>query len=297
MNKKIFTVFMAALLMVGAPLSSVYAEGTPAEAEYATTAPDLELKNGVKFYLGTSNNLFSTVEVELEGGTKVTTFGTPAALDATTTAVFEVCDYAYQANGDISTFSLKVKGQYVYAKLTSSATTAATAGDKAKDVTKAFQVKGKKISFDGIYAALPGATALQANGFNAVAFTATKELEADDLNEAKGGSFSLKYAATELAEPNIFDQKIVAITLNAAITTNGTGKLADYKSGTYFAIGVKDADLAAVVAAADGKNELNNDNEAKAFFDKTTFIVLDDENNFDLDALNGEGEGYKFKTS
>src|SRR5699024_2681438 len=71
---------------------------------------------------------------------------------------------------------------------------------------------------------------------------------------------------------------------------------ADYKSGTYFAIGVKDADLAAVVAAADGKNELNNGDEAKAFFDKTTFIVLDDENNFDLDALNGEGEGYKFKT-
>ena len=295
MNKKISTVFMAALLMVGAPLSSVYAEGIPTEAAYVA-ASDLELKNGVKFYLGTSNNLFPTTEVELDGGTKVITFGTPTALNATTTAVFEVCDYAYQANGDISTFSLKVKGQYVYAKLASSATTAAAAADKAKDVTKAFQVKGKKIHFDGIYAALPGATALQANGSNAVAFTATKELEADDLNEAKGGSFSLKYAATELAEPNIFDQKIVAITLNAAITTNGTGKLADYKSGNYFAIGVKDADLAAVVAAADGKNELNNDDEAKAFFDKTTFIVLDDENNFDLDALNGEGEGYKFKT-
>ena len=137
MNKKISTVFMAALLMVGAPLSSVYAEGIPTEAAYVA-ASDLELKNGVKFYLGTSNNLFPTTEVELDGGTKVITFGTPTALNATTTAVFEVCDYAYQANGDISTFSLKVKGQYVYAKLASSATTAAAAADKAKDVTKAF---------------------------------------------------------------------------------------------------------------------------------------------------------------
>ncbi|WP_293674413.1 DUF6383 domain-containing protein [uncultured Parabacteroides sp.] len=292
MNKKIFTVFMAALLMVGALFSNAYAAG--AETEQAYTSSKVELKNGVKFYLGTSSNLFPVATVELKDKSKVTTFGTATTLGATT-AVFEVCDYSYNTNGDLSTFSLKVKGQYVYAKLSSKVTVAVADQDEAKDITKVFQVTGKVISFDAIYAALPTATALQVGGSNAVAFTATKELDAQDLNEAKRGSFSLKYAADNLAEANIFDQKIVAITLNSAIVAGGA-QLDGYTEGTYFAIGVKDADLKAVLKSGTTTNELDNTADAKTFFEKTTFIVLDDTKNFNLDALNGDGEGYKFKT-
>lgn len=301
MNKKFSTILTMALLLIGALFSNANAAGTVTAASYESLNSKLELKNGVKFYLGSTNNLFPIKTVKLKDNTEVATFDAVAAFDATKTAVFEVSDYSYAANGDISTFSLKVKGQYVYAKLNAKATAAVADGDEAKDITKVFKVQGKTIAFDAIIADLLGATKLIAETTNpAVAFTAQKALDAQDLNEVKNGSFSLKYAADNLAEANIFDQKIVAIKLDGTITANSTGKLADYKAGTYFAIGVKDADLKATNVLTSGSfgktNTLDNKDEAKAFFEKTTFIVMDDSKNYNLDALNAEGEGYKFKT-
>ena len=103
MNKKISTLLTAGLLMVGALLGSANAAPT-AEAAKG------DLQNGAKFYLGNTNGFIKVDQTYKVNGTAVSTYNATGDLAIENATLFEIADYAYNAIGDFSTFTLKADG-------------------------------------------------------------------------------------------------------------------------------------------------------------------------------------------
>mgnify|MGYP003283642785 CR=1 FL=1 len=107
MNKKISTLLTAGLLMVGALLGSANAAPT-AEAAKG------DLQNGAKFYLGNTNGFIKVDQTYKVNGTAVSTYNATGDLAIENATLFEIADYAYNAIGDFSTFTLKAGGKPFY---------------------------------------------------------------------------------------------------------------------------------------------------------------------------------------
>ena len=99
MNKKISTLLKEGLLMVGALLGSANAAPT-AEAAKG------DLQNGAKFYLGNTNGFIKVDQTYKVNGTSVSTYNATGDVAIENAALFEIADYAYNAIGDFSTFTL-----------------------------------------------------------------------------------------------------------------------------------------------------------------------------------------------
>lgn len=270
MNKSIFTLMTAALLMTGSVFSSAYAApAAKSVVEYAaSSATPIALANGVQFYLGTGETaLYKVDAVKVENKDYVTLNST---LDGTVAdaAIFEVRNYSNTAAG--VTFELWVDGKQVVMKGAS----AANGSDKLADLNTLFAVayatpatdKGK-INFNALHTATTPSVEVNTS---LKTFTSQEGLEADELNEYNANSISLSFDADNL-EGNVFSS-LKPVTLDA-------NKLGTSPAGTYFVSG-KAADIAAFIANAD---------EATA--KKLSFATVKNEQ-YKIDALQA-GEGYK----
>ena len=292
MNKRISTLLTAGLLMVGALFGSANATPT-AEAAKG------DLQNGAKFYLGNTTNGFIKVDQTYKvNGTAVSTYDATGDVAIGNAALFEVADYAYNAIGDFSTFTLKADGKPFYVTKANGNALNGNVTDVAT-VTNIFTVEGKGLNFTKLSVLnLAGqfevnSTAattydVSAAGTAATAWVAKTDLTVDDLNanlSGQGFKFAFPNAVSD-PDVNPFADQMIAVdasTVDAALTTSVISTPAI--SGMYF-----------VKADAAGKKLLVT-GFTKAQVEAATFIVLNPEKNFGITGLDAAtGEGYDFTT-
>jgi len=291
MNKRISTLLAAGLLMVGALFGSANAAPTAKAAKG-------DLQNGAKFYLGSTNGYIKVDQTHKVNGTAVSTFAATGDAAIENAALFEIADYAYNAIGDFSTFTLKADGKPFYVTKANGNALSADVTDVAT-VTNIFTVEGKGLNFTKLSVLnLAGqfevnsvvATKYDVNaaGTAATAWVAKTDLTVDDLNanlSGQGFKFAFPNAVSD-PDVNPFADQMIAVgasTVDAVLTTSVISTAAT--SGMYF-----------VKADAAGKKLLAT-GFTKAQVEAATFIVLNPEKNFGITGLDAAtGEGYDFTT-
>ena len=292
MNKRFSTLLTAGLLMVGALFSS-------ANAAVTAEAAKGDLQNGAKFYLGnTTNGYIKVDQTHKVNGTAVSTFAATGDAAIENAALFEIADYAYNAIGDFSTFTLKADGKPFYVTKANGNALSADVTDVAT-VTNIFTVEGKGLDFTKlsvlnlagqfeVNSAVATKYDVNAAGTAATAWVAKTDLTVDDLNanlSGQGFKFAFPNAVSD-PDVNPFADQMIAVgasTVDAALTTSVISTAAT--SGMYF-----------VKADAAGKKLLAT-GFTKAQVEAATFIVLNPEKNFGITGLDAAtGEGYDFTT-
>ena len=291
MNKRISTLLAAGLLMVGALFGSANAAPT-AEAAKG------DLQNGAKFYLGSTNGYIKVDQTHKVNGTAVSTFAATGDAAIENAALFEIADYAYNAIGDFSTFTLKADGKPFYVTKANGNALSADVTDVAT-VTNIFTVEGKGLNFTKlsvlnlagqfeVNSAVATKYDVNAAGTAATAWVAKTDLTVDDLNanlSGQGFKFAFPNAVSD-PDVNPFADQMIAVdasTVDAALTVSVISTPAT--SGMYF-----------VKADAAGKKLLVT-GFTKAQVEAATFIVLNPEKNFGITGLDAAtGEGYDFTT-
>ena len=292
MKKRISTLLAECLLMVGALFGSANAAPT-AEAAKG------DLQNGAKFYLGnTTNGYIKVDQTHKVNGTAVSTYHATGDAAIENAALFEIADYAYNAIGDFSTFTLKADGKPFYVTKANGNALSADVTDVAT-VTNIFTVEGKGLDFTKLSVLnLAGqfevnSTAattydVSAGGTAATAWVAKTDLTVDDLNanlSGQGFKFAFPNAVSD-PDVNLFADQMIAVdasAVDAALTASVISTPAT--SGMYF-----------VKADAAGKKLLVT-GFTKAQVEAATFIVLNPEKNFGITGLDAAtGEGYDFTT-
>ena len=272
MNKRISTLLTAGLLMVGALFGSANAAPT-AEAAKG------DLQNGAKFYLGNTNGFIKVDQTYKVNGTSVSTYNATGDVAIENAALFEIADYAYNAIGDFSTFTLKANGKPFYVtKVNGNAVSFFRI-----DTRHAFY-----LSFWWVNSTAVTTYDVNAAGTAATAWVAKTDLTVDDLNanlSGQGFKFAFPNAVSD-PDVNPFADQMIAVdasTVDAALTTSVISTPAT--SGMYF-----------VKADAAGKKLLAT-GFTKAQVEAATFIVLNPEKNFGITGLvAADGEGYDFTT-
>ena len=291
MNKRISTLLAAGLLMVGALFGSANAAPTAKAAKG-------DLQNGAKFYLGSTNGYIKVDQTHKVNGTAVSTFAATGDAAIENAALFEIADYAYNAIGDFSTFTLKADGKPFYVTKANGNALSADVTDVAT-VTNIFTVEGKGLNFTKlsvlnlagqfeVNSAVATKYDVNAGGTAATAWVAKTDLTVDDLNanlSGQGFKFAFPNAVSD-PDVNPFADQMIAVgasTVDAALTTSVISTAAT--SGMYF-----------VKADAAGKKLLAT-GFTKAQVEAATFIVLNPEKNFGITGLDAAtGEGYDFTT-
>ena len=291
MNKRISTLLAAGLLMVGALFGSANAAPTAKAAKG-------DLQNGAKFYLGSTNGYIKVDQTHKVNGTAVSTFAATGDAAIENAALFEIADYAYNAIGDFSTFTLKADGKPFYVTKANGNALSADVTDVAT-VTNIFTVEGKGLNFTKlsvlnlagqfeVNSAVATKYDVNAAGTAATAWVAKTDLTVDDLNanlSGQGFKFAFPNAVSD-PDVNPFADQMIAVdasTVDAALTTSVISTAAT--SGMYF-----------VKADAAGKKLLAT-GFTKAQVEAATFIVLNPEKNFGITGLvAADGEGYDFTT-
>ncbi|MBS6223344.1 DUF6383 domain-containing protein [Parabacteroides johnsonii] len=291
MNKRISTLLAAGLLMVGALFGSANAAPTAKAAKG-------DLQNGAKFYLGSTNGYIKVDQTHKVNGTAVSTFAATGDAAIENAALFEIADYAYNAIGDFSTFTLKADGKPFYVTKANGNALSADVTDVAT-VTNIFTVEGKGLNFTKlsvlnlagqfeVNSAVATKYDVNAAGTAATAWVAKTDLTVDDLNanlSGQGFKFAFPNAVSD-PDVNPFADQMIAVgasTVDAALTTSVISTAAT--SGMYF-----------VKADAAGKKLLAT-GFTKAQVEAATFIVLNPEKNFGITGLDAAtGEGYDFTT-
>ena len=291
MNKRISTLLTAGLLMVGALFGSANAAPT-AEAAKG------DLQNGAKFYLGNTNGFIKVDQTYKVNGTAVSTYNATGDVAIENAALFEIADYAYNAIGDFSTFTLKANGKPFYVTKANGNALSGNVTDVAT-VTNIFTVEGKGLDFTKlsvlnlagqfeVNSTVATTYDVSAAGTAATAWVAKTDLTVDDLNanlSGQGFKFAFPNAVSD-PDVNPFADQMIAVdasTVDAALTTSVISTPAT--SGMYF-----------VKADAAGKKLLAT-GFTKAQVEAATFIVLNPEKNFGITGLvAADGEGYDFTT-
>jgi len=277
--------------MVGALFGSANAAPTAKAAKG-------DLQNGAKFYLGSTNGYIKVDQTHKVNGTAVSTFAATGDAAIENAALFEIADYAYNAIGDFSTFTLKADGKPFYVTKANGNALSADVTDVAT-VTNIFTVEGKGLNFTKlsvlnlagqfeVNSAVATKYDVNAAGTAATAWVAKTDLTVDDLNanlSGQGFKFAFPNAVSD-PDVNPFADQMIAVgasTVDAALTTSVISTAAT--SGMYF-----------VKADAAGKKLLAT-GFTKAQVEAATFIVLNPEKNFGITGLDAAtGEGYDFTT-
>lgn len=200
MNKRIFTLLTAGLLLGGPAFNAAYAAvGDKTVVSYTTT--ETALGNGMTFYLGASNTTLyakytSSDILKLKGDKEVVSLtATTASATNETAAEFTIRNYSSR------TFELwvTIDGKE-YQVITKSDGTAVTGDQSTKnlsDFNTKFIVKDGKLKFKGLFtAALPASEV----GSNLQAFSYAEEIGDKYLTEynSKGTTLSFDYTTSEL---------------------------------------------------------------------------------------------------
>ena len=228
MNKRFSTLLTAGLLMVGALFSS-------ANAAVTAEAAKGDLQNGAKFYLGNTNGYIKVDQTHNVNGTAVSTYAATGDASIENAALFEIADYAYNAIGDFSTFTLKADGKPFYVKKADGSALDANVTDVAT-VTNIFTVEGKGLDFGKISVLnLAGQFEVNASaatkydpsaaGTVATAWVAKTGLAVDDLNanlSGQGFKFAFPNAVSD-PDVNPFADQMIAVSasvVDAALTAS-----------------------------------------------------------------------------
>lgn len=277
MNKSIFTLMTAALLMAGSVFSDAYAAaGDKAAVPYATSS--MKLVEGTKLYLGpdATHLLKPSTSFKVEGKEFVS-FADLIGADPSTTFTgfvpFELRNVQATATG--ATFELWADGKQVVVKAADGAVADGQAGsNKLSELNTVFAVtyadaddKGQ-VNFNKLYTSIIPTAEV---GSSVVAFTNSIEWDADMLNEYNSKGITFNFAADNLVG-NVFADEMKAVKAAAAFDS--------WVAGTYFVKGAA-ADVAKFKATQSAANAKN-----------LYFACLTEEKY----VLNGQqaGEGHKF---
>ena len=286
MNKRIFTLLTAGLLLGGPAFNAAYA-ATDLTAKtvisYSKNENKTALANGMSFYLGASENelLKVTDVLTTKDKKKVISFG-DADGNATTGVVFTIRNYSSNS------FELWANvGGVAYQVVTGkdgNALTAAT--DKnLSELNAKFAVSEGKLKFSGLYTVTVPTKEVK-TGLKA--FSCSEGIDAAYLNDynSNGTTLSFDYTTNELVG-NLFD-KVVPVSFTdevAATQPSDENKLA---AGTYFVKG----DSKKVKAFVSAVNAETPDNDAiLTAAQEITFLALDPSNRYDINGKQ-DNEGY-----
>ena len=283
MNKRIFTLLTAGLLLGGPAFNAAYAAvGDKSVVSYTTT--ETALGNGMTFYLGASNTTLyakytSSDILKLKGDKEVVSLtATTASATNETAAEFTIRNYSSR------TFELwvTIDGKE-YQVITKSDGTAVTGDQSTKnlsDFNTKFIVKDGKLKFKGLFtAALPASEV----GRNLQAFSYAEEIGDEYLTEynSKGTTLSFDYTTSELVG-NLFDA-VTPVTVSAEIAATD----AKIQTGTYFVKGDAKKVEAFVAEVEDGTNNEAAISAAK----EISFLAVDPTQRYNINGKQ-DGEGY-----
>ncbi|MBC5632500.1 DUF6383 domain-containing protein [Parabacteroides hominis] len=277
MNKSIFTLMTAALLMTGSMFSSAYAAaGDKAAVAYASSS--MKLVDGTKLYLGpdATHLLKPSASFKVEGKDFVS-FENLTGADPSTTfsgfVPFELRNVQATATG--ATFELWADGKQVVVKAADGTVADGGVGsNKLSELNTVFAVtyasaddKGQ-VNFNKLYTSVIPTKEV---GLSVVAFTNSIEWDADMLNEYNSKGITFNFAADNLVG-NVFADEMKAVKAGAAFDS--------WVAGTYFVKGAA-ADITKFKTTQSAENAKN-----------LYFACLTD----DKYVLNGQkaGEGHKF---
>lgn len=284
MNKRIFTLLTAGLLLGGPAFNAAYAAtDLTAKTVISYSENKTALANGMSFYLGASENelLKVTDVLTTKDKKKVISFG-DADGNATTGVVFTIRNYSSNS------FELWANvGGVAYQVVTGkdgNALTAAT--DKnLSELNAKFAVSEGKLKFSGLYTVTVPTKEVK-TGLKA--FSCSEGIDAAYLNDynSNGTTLSFDYTTNELVG-NLFD-KVVPVSFTdevAATQPSDENKLA---AGTYFVKG----DSKKVKAFVSAVNAETPDNDAiLTAAQEITFLALDPSNRYDINGKQ-DNEGY-----
>ena len=277
MNKSIFTLMTAALLMTGSMFSSAYAAaGDKAAVAYASSS--MKLVDVIKLYLGpdATHLLKPSASFKVEGKDFVS-FENLTGADPSTTfsgfVPFELRNVQATATG--ATFELWADGKQVVVKAADGTVADGGVGsNKLSELNTVFAVtyasaddKGQ-VNFNKLYTSVIPTKEV---GLSVVAFTNSIEWDADMLNEYNSKGITFNFAADNLVG-NVFADEMKAVKAGAAFDS--------WVAGTYFVKGAA-ADITKFKTTQSAENAKN-----------LYFACLTD----DKYVLNGQkaGEGHKF---
>lgn len=264
MNKSIFTLMTAALLMAGPVINVAHADAGDITAIAGTAATKLE---GTKFYLGTNANN-ALFPIEAVTGSDYVTIGTGTAAGAST-AVFEVRNLKTVDETSVS-FELWTAGKQLGVLVDG---TAFDDNDEAKDIYTSFVATyaDKKdagtMNFDNIYVNKFGATEISGWKF----FTATAEQDADFLQEYNSKGLTFSFEGKNVIG-NAFEETLQVV----PVVAGAFGADAPSAAGFVLVKGTAD-DVKALKAAAAKDNSSSGSDAALAAAKKVSFLSITDE--------------------
>ena len=271
MNKRIFTLLTAGLLLGGPAFNAAYAAtDLTTKTVISYSENKTALANGMSFYLGASENTLLKVTDVLttKDKKKVISFG-DANGDVTTGVVFTIRNYSSNS------FELWANvGGVAYQVVTDkdgNALTAAT-GNNLSELNAKFAVSEGKLKFSGLYTVTVPTKEVK-NGLKA--FSCSEGIDAAYLNDynSNGTTLSFDYTTNELVG-NLFD-KVVPVSFTDEVVATQPSDENKLAAGTYFVKG----DSKKVKAFVSAVNAETPDNDAiLTAAQEITFLALDPSN-------------------
>lgn len=234
MNKRIFTLLTAGLLLGGPAFNAAYAADVDLTEKTAISYDKNEtaLANGLSFYLGGSSNalLKATSVLETKDGKEVVSFESTTASEVADATVFTIRNYSS------SSFELwaNVDGkEYQVAVATDGKDLTSASDKKLSDLQTKFTTATAKLNFKGLYTVTVPTNQVKTD---LKAFSYEGKVNAAYLNDynSTGTTLSFDYKTNELVG-NLFD-KVKPVTFSSEIPETGAGE-AKLAAGTYFVSG------------------------------------------------------------
>lgn len=234
MNKRIFTLLTAGLLLGGPAFNAAYAADVDLTEKTAISYDKNEtaLANGLSFYLGGSSNalLKATSVLETKDGKEVVSFESTTASEVADATVFTIRNYSS------SSFELwaNVDGKEYLVAVNDEGKDLTSASDKKLSELKTkFTTATAKLKFKGLYTVTVPTKQVKTD---LQAFSYEGKANAAYLNDynSNGTTLSFDYKTNELVG-NLFD-KVKPVTFSSEIAETGAGE-AKLAAGTYFVSG------------------------------------------------------------
>ena len=234
MNKRIFTLLTAGLLLGGPAFNAAYAADVDLTGKTVISYSENKtaLANGLSFYLGASKTtlLKVTDALKTKDGKEVVSFESTTASEVADATVFTIRNYSS------SSFELwaNVDGkEYQVAVATDGKDLTSASDKKLSDLQTKFTTATAKLNFKGLYTVTVPTNQVKTD---LKAFSYEGKVNADYLNDynSTGTTLSFDYKTNELVG-NLFD-KVKPVTFSDEIAETGAGE-AKLAAGTYFVSG------------------------------------------------------------
>ena len=234
MNKRIFTLLTAGLLLGGPAFNAAYAADVDFTEKTAISYDKNEtaLANGLSFYLGGSSSalLKATSVLETKDGKEVVSFESTTASEVGDATVFTIRNYS---SSSFELWAKVGKKEYLVAVNDEGQDLASASDKKLSELKTKFTTATAKLKFKGLYTVTVPTKQVKTD---LQAFSYEGKANAAYLNDynSNGTTLSFDYKTNELVG-NLFD-KVKPVTFDSEIEESGAGE-AKLVAGTYFVSG------------------------------------------------------------